>query len=158
MIEEKQRILNYIKRNPHLTPTDIALHFSNAFDREVDEKMILQVTQEKMILQVPQNKLSSQYIHKYIYPSHFKAAKDLEFKQDLYKEACRRQSLTNENVTTCDKLRSLAFELAAHDKYEGFFSTYKFGRSWMYSFRKQFHLMRSQDLNRSKQWVEKCKI
>ena len=47
------------------------------------------------------------------------------FSQDLYKEMCRRQSLSGENLTTNEKLRALAVELAADPKYQA-----GFGPSW----------------------------
>ena len=63
-----------------------------------------------------------------------------KFSQDLYEEVSRRQTLTEENLTTNEKLRPLALELAANPKYKGYLSNNKFAREWMFRFRKRFNL------------------
>ena len=52
----------------------------------------------------------------------------------------RRQSLTDENLTTNENLRALALELAADPKYKGYLSSHKFVDPWPYLFRKKFNL------------------
>ena len=61
------------------------------------------------------------------------------FSQDLYNEIYRRQSLSDENLTTYEKLRALAVELAADPKYQGYLSSYKFCNSWLTRFRKKMN-------------------
>ena len=65
------------------------------------------------------------------------------FSQDLYEEMCRRQSLTEENLDTYDKLRAIARELSADPKYKGYLSNYKFSYPWLTAFRKKIGRDRS---------------
>ena len=60
------------------------------------------------------------------------------FSEDLYGEMLRRQSLTTENLAANERLRALAFELAANPKYGGVLSNHKFSNSWLLAFRKKY--------------------
>ena len=52
----------------------------------------------------------------------------------------RRQSLTDENLTTIEKLRVLALELATQPKYKGGLRSLKFSHVWLCQFREKFNL------------------
>ena len=60
------------------------------------------------------------------------------FAKDLSGEVSRRQSLTDENFTTNEKLRALALELARDPKYGGHFPDSTFSHGWLSRFRRDF--------------------
>ena len=62
------------------------------------------------------------------------------FSQDLFEEFSRRQSLTDEDLTTDKKLRALALELAADHKYKGYLKYLEFSDTWLFEFRKKFRM------------------
>ena len=61
------------------------------------------------------------------------------FKQDLYEELSRRQSLTDDDIFSNENLRAIALELARKPKYKQSMANFKCSESWMTKFRKQFH-------------------
>ena len=71
-----------------------------------------------------------------------------EFMQELYDETITRLGFSHSEVNSdslpffvTDKgIRSLALELAGHEKFQGFFSTYKFGKTWIKKWRELYNV------------------
>ena len=61
------------------------------------------------------------------------------FSNDLYEELCKKQNLTEEDMTIRKNLLPLAQELAASSKYKDYLSDMKFSQSWMCQFRKKYY-------------------
>ena len=131
-IKEKQEIIQFMDENPQLTDKAVSQHFSTVFGAEFSPYCVYAVKLKREAILNYKGDLSDLTLKK--------DSREIDLMQELYDETCCRQSLTNENVTTYDKLHALATELAGHEKYRGFFTNHKFGRRWMRGFRKQFNM------------------
>ena len=129
-LEDMQCIINYADKNPESTLHEIALHFSHIFGHKIDHTIVHQIIREN----VP-----NKNTHKYRTAEEIQLIRE-SFSQDLYDEMSRRQSLTDENLTTNENLRALALELAINPKYDGYLSSYKFQIGWLSKFRKKYNL------------------
>ena len=129
-ITEKQQILQYTDNNPKSTLKEIAEHFSTVFGRSISTSTVSAIRRNR-------EKLMKENVKE-------------TFLQDLYEEMSRRQSLTDENLTTNANLRALALELAADPKYKGYLSSQKFSNGWLYLFRRRINLKDTERLTEEK--------
>ena len=66
---------------------------------------------------------------------------ELELMTELFNEVTLRMSLSNSSeINSQQMITSLALELAAHEKYEGFFRCYKFGYTWTRTWRELMNI------------------
>ena len=140
-IKQKQVIIHYMDANPYLSDKEISQHFSTVFKRKIWPKFFKEIRNRREEIMNYKGDLEDQIIE---------GSKEVELKRELYEETCFRQSLTDENLTTFEKLRPLAVELAAHEKYKGFFSSFKFSKTWVYHFRKKFNLVEAKNFKDKK--------
>ena len=59
---------------------------------------------------------------------------------ELHEEVLQRMSVSANVNLTSKMIQQLARELAAHEKYDGFFRDYKFTESWLAKWRKIYDI------------------
>ena len=168
--EDKQCIVYYANKNQHSTLQEIASHFAENFGYEIDHTIVHEIlreninstesklqtfeetdalkNREKMMDKKRDENVSSEieYCNMYNIPvvsvdavNHIKET----FSQDVYDELSRRQSLTEETLTSNEEIRALALELATDPKYKGVLANHKFSSTWVLHFRKKFNFQYS---------------
>ena len=166
-LADEQCILYYANKHPDSTLGEIAKHFRDNFGHEIDHTIVHRIIKENIdkevqnaeetdVLKKPKEIIDGKQDEnvsprKYIILANSAESNLIRetFSQDLYEEMSRRQSLTDENLTTNENLRALALELAPDSKYKGQLSSHKFANPWPSLFRKKFNLERYRILSTS---------
>ena len=119
---EQKQILQYAQQNSSHSVGKIARHFTNLLRKNVTARVVSRIVRDCDKLScLPDDELEK------------------ELMKELYAETMTRLGLGQSEVNSdslqffaTDKgIRSLALELAGHEKFRGFFSTHKFGWRWI---------------------------
>ena len=138
---EQKQILQYAQQNSSHSVGKIARHFTNLLRKNVTAKVVSRIVRDADKLScLPDDELEK------------------ELMKELYAETLTRLGFSQSDVNSeslpffvTDKgIRSLAVELAGHEKFQGYFSTYKFGWRWIKKWREVYSVPskpRSLDIN-----------
>ena len=88
------------------------------------------------LYKIPESQDGSLTVTRIRYGKH---QQEQDLRDELFFEIERRMK-KNPKINSQKGITSLAFELASHEKYEGFFRSYKFSKSWTNSWRELYNI------------------
>ena len=129
-VEEKQQICRYSDENPSYSFRKLAEIFEKKFEKSVSHTVIYRIKKNREKL------MNNTDIHCVL----MKDPKEGMLMSELKEEIAIRNTLTSDHITNSKHIRTLAFELAAQEKYGGYFANHRFGQTWVSNFRKLYNV------------------
>ena len=131
-IYEQKQILQFSQKNSSLSVGKTAKHFTKLFRKKVTACVVSRIIRDS-------DKLSC-------LPDE--EGLEEELMKEVFDETIARLGFSQSEVdsgslpffVTNDGIRSLALELASHEKFKGFFSRYKFGWRWIKKWREFYNV------------------
>ena len=131
-LSEKKQIIAYHRANPDIPKRQLCDHFS-----EIQGRPIPYMTLNRLLRNCERyENISDTYSD----DKDIRPEKERVLMAELYSKFVTQIDLGLTKVYKTKEIRSLAIELASHEKYEGFFESYKFGDTWMKKWRKLYNV------------------
>ena len=131
-LSEKKQIIAFHRANPDIPKRQHCDHFS-----EIQGRPIPYMTLHRLLRNSERyENISDTYLD----DKNIRPEKERDLMAELYSEFVTRIDFDLTKVYKTRAIRSLAIELASHEKYEGFFESYKFGDTWMKKWRKIYNV------------------
>ena len=131
-LSEKKQIIAFHRANPDIPKRQLCDHFS-----EIQGRPIPYMTLNRLLRNCERyENISDTYSD----DKDIRPEKERVLMAELYSKFVTQIDLGLTKVYKTKEIRSLAIELASHEKYEGFFESYKFGDNWMKKWRKLYNV------------------
>ena len=131
-IRDKQQIIQFMDKNPLLSMSEIAQHFSTVFNREISRHTVLGIKHSREQILNYQGDLGDTSLKQ--------NPKEFVLMRELYDAVPQKPGVSQKQNLTEENLKSLVVKLAANDKYQGYFSSFEFCEGWIAYFCRKFNL------------------